>query len=219
MTLAFGALGFLLSFGPALPGYALLHSFLTPMQGLRAAARWGFLSLAAIAILAGHGAAAIESTLKTSAARAAAAIAIAGVITIEALRAPMGFTPFAGIPAIYSRLAAEPGAIVVDYPLYSANRVARNGTAMIGNTQYLRPMVNGYSGFEPASFVERARRLRAFPAEGAVAELRQIGVNHVVLRVAEFVESEGVERLREVERFPDLTLAAEIDGIRLYRLR
>jgi hypothetical protein len=219
MTLAFGVLGVVLSFGPSLPGYALLHAYVPPLQGLRAAARWGFLALIAVAILAGYGVAAIASRLGASKWRAAVMIAIAAIITAEALRAPMSFSTFAGIPAIYTRLAAEPGAVVADYPLYYANRVARNSTAMLGNTQYLRPMVNGYSGFEPATFVERARRLRAFPAAEAVAELRQIGVSHIVLREEEFVETEGVERLREVERSPDLALLAEVDRMRLYRLR
>jgi hypothetical protein len=90
---------------------------------------------------------------------------------------------------------------------------------MLGNTQYLRPMVNGYSGFEPATFVERARRLRAFPAAEALAELRRLGVSHIVLREEEFVETEGVGRLHEVERSPDLALLVEVGRMRLYRLR
>lgn len=218
IVMAFGLVGFLFSFGPALPGYAWLHAYVPGLQGIRAAARWGFLTLIAVAVLAGYGAAAIESRLKSSAARVVM-MALAGVVTVEALRAPMSFSTFAGIPAIYSRLAAEPGAIVADYPIFSATRIARNSTAMLGNTQYLRPMVNGYSGFEPASFVERARRLRAFPAPEAVAELRQLGVTHIVLRLDEFAAVEGAERLRAVEASPDVVLVADVDGARLYRLR
>lgn len=216
---AFGVLGFLLSFGPALPGYAWLHASVPLLQGIRAAARWGFLTLTAIAILAGYGMAAIESRWNASTPRIAAGIAVALLVTIEALRAPMGFTPFNGIPGIYARLAAESPAAVADFPIFHTNRVARNSAAMIGNTRYLRPMVNGYSGFEPEAFIQRARRLRAFPAPPAIAELRQIGVSHVVVRVNEFVETEGAGRLREVEGSADLALVADVDGLRLYRLR
>ena len=219
MIAAIGALGLALSFGPALPGYGWLHRFVPPMQGLRNAARWGFLSLAAIAMLAGYGVAAIESRLRPSVVRTAVLVVIAGLVTVEALRTPMPFSTFAGVPGIYRRLAAEDATAVVDYPLYYTNRIARNGAAMLGNTAYLRPMVNGYSGFEPASFVERAQRLRAFPAPAAVAELHDLGVSHIVLRLREWVETEGAQRLREVEASPDLTLIAELEGIRLYRLR
>ncbi len=55
MALAFGLAGFALSFGPSLPGYALLYRFIIPLQGIRNAARFGYLATAACAVLAGFG--------------------------------------------------------------------------------------------------------------------------------------------------------------------
>jgi hypothetical protein len=219
MTVAFGVLGLALSFGPALPGYASLHERVPLLQGLRGAARWGFLALVAVAMLAGYGVAAIDRRLQRSAMRAAAIVAIAGLVTVEALRAPMGFVPFGGISRLYRQIAADPRAVVVELPIYFGDRVARNAAAVVGNTQYLRPMVNGYSGFQPASFVERAARLRAFPDPSAMAELRQLGVTDIVVRVEEFIDTEGRERFRAVDDSPDLALVDERDGLRRYRLR
>ena len=53
MMVAIAIVGVALSFGPALPGYAWLHAHVPLLQGIRAAARWGFLMLTAVAMLAG----------------------------------------------------------------------------------------------------------------------------------------------------------------------
>ena len=45
---AAGAAGVALSFGPALPGYAALYHWLPLLQGVRGAARFGFLGLVAV---------------------------------------------------------------------------------------------------------------------------------------------------------------------------
>ena len=55
MAPAFGVAAFALSFGPALPGYAVLYDVLPLMTGIRGVARFGQLWLVAIAILAGFG--------------------------------------------------------------------------------------------------------------------------------------------------------------------
>ena len=59
MAISIGLVGFALSFGPGLPGYAWLHAH-TIVGGLRAAARWGWLLIASVAMLAGFGLATIE---------------------------------------------------------------------------------------------------------------------------------------------------------------
>ncbi len=53
MMVAIAIVGVALSFGPALPGYPWLHAHVPLLQGIRAAARWGFLMLTAVAMLAG----------------------------------------------------------------------------------------------------------------------------------------------------------------------
>jgi hypothetical protein len=55
MALAFGTAGLALSFGPAVPGYALLYDAVPLLQGIRNAARFGYLVILALAILAGVG--------------------------------------------------------------------------------------------------------------------------------------------------------------------
>ncbi len=219
MLLAAGVMGVALSLGPALPGYAWLHAHVPLLSGLRAAARWGWLGITAVAVLAGFGVAVIERRWGRHRLWPGAVAVLAVVITVEALRAPVVFTQFHGIPRIYDRLAAERSVVLAEFPFYWGPRFAENGPYLVNNTRYLQPLVNGYSGFQPAAYEARGQRLSGFPGELAMAELQAIGVTHVTVHVAAFRERTGNEALAAIGASPLLELVAEEDGIRLYRLR
>ena len=211
-ALVVGVAGILMSFGPALPGYALLHTYVPLIGGLRNAARWGWLFLAAVAILAAFGA-----TWLMPRARGLALVALI-LVTIEAWRAPVGFTRFDGLPRIYDRIAAERDVVLAEFPLYSGDRVSENGPYVFANTRYLRPLVNGYSGFQPPAFEARARVLTRFPESPAIESLRALGVTHVTVHRDAFRDRYGDAVLQAVDGTAGLALIEEIDGIRLYRL-
>ena len=214
-VLAFGVAGVLMSFGPALPGYSLLHAYVPLIAGLRNAARWGWLFLAAIAILAAFGA---KSAMSAKGAKGIVLAAI-GLVTIEAWRAPVGFTRFDGLPRIYDRIAAERNAVLAEFPLYSGDRVSENGPYVLANTRYLRPLVNGYSGFQPPNYEARAKVLTRFPDPSAMAALRALGVTHVTVHLNPFRDRYGEAGVQAVERAAELQLVEETEGIRLYRLK
>ena len=211
MAIAFGVIGVAFSFGPALPGYTLLHDGFPLLAGIRNAARFGWLFLAAVAVLAGFGAA----TLKPRWAIAAVCV----LVTIEAIRTPVGYTRFEGLPRIYDRIAAERDVVLAEFPLFSGRSISSNGPYLLANTRYLRPLVNGYSGFQPASFEERARTLNAFPAQPAIATLKELGVTHVTVHRAAFAERFGGAALNAIDDATGLERLDDIDGVRLYRLR
>ena len=211
-ALAFGGVGILMSLGPAMPGYALLHEYVPLIAGLRNVARWGWLFLAAVAILAAFGAQGLGAK--------GAKVLVLGamvLVTAEAWRAPVGFTRFEGLPRIYDRIAAERDVVLAEFPLYSGDRVSENGPYVLANTRYLRPLVNGYSGFQPPSYEERARVLTRFPDPSAITLLRSLGVTHVTVHREAFRERHGEAVLQAVENASDLLMVDEIDGVRLYR--
>ena len=43
------------------------------------------------------------------------------------------------------------------------------------------PMVNGYSGYYPPSYLDRLDRLKNFPSESAMRQLRRDNVQYVIL--------------------------------------
>jgi hypothetical protein len=219
MALAFGAVGFALSFGASLPGYEVMHAYIPLLQGVRAAARWGTLFLIAIAILAGFAAARLEARWNTRSWWMALAIGIVGLVTVEALRAPLNLVRFDGIPSVHRRLDQEAVTGIVVFPFYGGVQFNGNGRYLLDQTRHWRPMVNGYSSFAPESFFQRAQRLQAFPAPETIAELRSIRVSHVVLHRAPLEAAFGAQALASLRAHPDLEFVVEQDGVIIYRIR
>jgi len=218
MALALGVMGLTLSFGASLPGYSWLHEHVVPLQGIRAAARWGFLFLVSVAILAGFGVAQLEARWKVRQWWPALAVALLGLVTIEALRAPLALQRFAGIAPVHGRLKYEPVTGLVVFPLYGGAHFNHNARYLLDQTRHWHPMVNGYSSFAPASFFERAARLQSFPDANAIQELRSIRVSHIVLHRAPFEGAFGKDTLAALRSHPELQFVWEQDGVIIYRL-
>jgi hypothetical protein len=214
MMAAIGLVGLALSFGPAMPGYGWIHEHVPLFTGLRGAARWGLLPLIAIAVIAGFTVAALQRRWGRSTFWPAIALALLAVPTLEALRAPMGFSGVPRIPAIYDHLRQGAWTVLVEMPLYGGPTVSENARYMVASTRHFRPLVNGYSGFESAASRERAARWRPFPDAGVVREMRELGVTHVMVHVRDLPR----EQVTAIEQSTDLQLRHEEDGVRLYAL-
>ena len=234
MVIAIGLVGAAFSFGTALPGYSALHGLLPLLSGLRNVARWGWLPLASIAILAGFGVAAMEPTFakastfakapadKTVGRRSwkrAIPFALCVLVTIEAIRTPVGYTRFNGIPHFYDRFAGDSEVVLAEFPFYSGANVSLNGPYVLANTRYFKPLLNGYSSFHPESFEARGSALNAFPSEMALAELRVAHVTHVTVHTQPFERRYGAAALAAIDTIADLEFVTDEDGIRLYRLK
>jgi hypothetical protein len=209
MAIAIGAVGLAFSFGTALPGYALAHEYLPLLNGLRNVGRWGWLPLASIAILAGFGAGAIEKKWRY------APIVLAVLVTVEAIRTPVGFTPVYQIPRIYDRFAGDADAVIAEFPFYSGANVSLNGPYVYANTRYFKPLANGYSSFHPETFEARGRALNSFPSDSALAELKASRVTRVLVHTRRYEQ----KTLDAIDAAAQLQFETEEDGIRLYRLK
>jgi hypothetical protein len=213
MALAIAAIGFLLSFGVRLPGYALLFEAIPLLQGIRVVSRFGWLALFGGAILTGLALARLRARLPPSAA-AGTAIAAALLVTIEAARTPMAYVTYEGIPRIYDRVAALPDeAVLVELPFPAGDATRENGPSVLNSTLHFRRMLNGYSGFTPESYHRHAELMQSFPSADTLTALRAIGVTHIVVHerrvppqlIKVMEETPGLAR---IERLGDQSLFA-----------
>jgi hypothetical protein len=218
MLIAIGVTGVVLSLGPRTPVYAWAYHAFPPMQGLRAAARFGNLFLLAMAALAGLGLAVARRRLPSRA-------AIAGVIclllvNVEALRAPFEYTRFDGIPGIYSLLATEPGPVVLaEVPFYPGQAAFENAPYVLASTAHWRPLMNGYSGYVPNSYRKYAASFWYFPEDFAIQEMRKAGVTHVMMHPPRFLQ-DAAKVTQKAEASPFLErIAIGRNGDVLYRLK
>jgi hypothetical protein len=219
MLVAIAATGVVLSLGTHTPVYGWLYHVFPPMQGLRAAARFGNLFLLAMALLASFGLAALRHRLP---ARRAGLLVVGLVIlaNIESLRAPFHYTRFEGIPAVYSLLAREPGRVVlVEVPFYPPQGAFEGTEYVLNSTAHWRPLINGYSGYIPDSYRRNAAVFWYFPDEHAIQGMRRAGATHVMIHPAGF-GNEAEEMWRVVAASPYLErIAVTPGGPALYRFR
>lgn len=213
MLVAIGVSGVVLSLGTATPIYGWLFHVFPPMQGLRAAARFGNLFLLAAAMLAGIG-------LALSRPRRLIAAALVIAVNIESLRAPFTYTRFKGIPGIYRLLADEPGPVVVaEQPFFPRWAIFQNSGYVLASTAHWRPLMNGYSGYTPAGYQRYADAFWYFPQDWAIDAMKAAGVTHVVVHVEAF-HRDHMSVLPVLDKRTDFELMAIAPGgIRLYRLR
>jgi hypothetical protein len=80
-----------------------------------------------------------------------------------------------------------------------------------------RPIVNGYSGFLPASYIERRRDLALFPDAESLAVLGQLGVRYVIVHREEFA-TRFTDALARLEASPRLRAIASEGDIVIYRV-
>ena len=214
MLTAIGVVGIVLSLGTATPVYGWLFHVFPPMQGLRAAARFGNLFLLAIAALAGLGYAAIVRTRHRW-----IGVLLVVLVNVESLRAPFTYTRFEGIPGIYRLLADEPGPVVVaEQPFYPRWAIFQNGGYVLASTAHWRPLMNGYSGYTPDSYQHYADAFWYFPEDWAIKAMKDAGVTHVVVHAAAF-HKDHQPVLEAIAKRADFELmAVGRDDVRLYRL-
>jgi hypothetical protein len=219
LWLAVGAAGLLLSFGPQVPGYVALYHLVPLLQGIRAPVRLGYLVLVAVAGLAGFGVAWLNRRESVSPVtrRATLGTALAVLVTVEAARLPIGWVPPYRVPDIYTTLAREHSPGVVELPLPPPVWFGLNAPYLLNSTVGWWPLVNGYSGFMPDSYLRRREDLALFPADESIAVLRKIGVRHVVIHREEF-SKRWPDALARLDTARALRPVAAEGDIAIYRI-
>ena len=202
-----------LSFGAAVPGYHWLYDHIPLLQGIRAVVRIGWLWLLALAVLAAAGLARLERRWP---AQATTLTIVAGLlVTLEAARTPMAFTRAEGIPPIYAHVVTLPAdAVLVEFPFPDSAVIQDNGPYVIASTVHFRPMMNGYSGFTPASYYLHAAVARRFPSAESLREFGLLGATHAVVHGGRM----AAEVIDQLEATGQVRLLAREGDDRLYAL-
>ncbi len=208
MLAAVVLVGLALSLGTNLPGYRALYAAVPLLWGIRAPVRAGHLVLIALAALAGIGLARLRQG-RPPRLRAGLAVAAVVLATAESWVAPIGFNPGKRPAAVVAALKNERRAVVACFPMPPPNAPFTNAQYMLDSTLHWKPMLNGYSGFVPASYVHHWDALKDFPAPSTLVYLRRVGVTHLVVYHGEDAPP-SVAALQRI---------ASDSGITVFRLR
>ena len=219
MTLAFE-----MSLGLSGYSFALLYDHVPIFSGLRAIARLGLFVLFFIAALAAFGMAALESSLPR-AGRIAAAIVIWSVLLLEYWVAPIHLTTYPNTaPPLYAWLATQPRGVVAEFPMPSESELPyAEPVYTYMSAFHWKPIVNGYSGYVPPSYLARLGEASNFPDDRSIVRLRQDGVRYVIVHPPFYRRQDGERvvneararsELRELGRFHDGTGDAVVFQVR-----
>ena len=186
-----GVIAFELSLGMYGVVYPDLYEYVPGFEALRAPARAAIFSLLFLGVLAAHGCAAVLSAAKPPL-RNVLGVAIAGGLLLEYWAVPLRLTPFPNsAPPLYARLAQLPDGVVAELPMPTVTTLpGAEPRYTYLSTFHWKPLVNGYSGYYPAGYLQGLQALEAFPDKRALQRLRDVGVTYVVVHEDAFSPEE-----------------------------
>jgi len=196
------AVAFELSLGANGRLYPLLYEHISAFRGLRAPARASVYCLFFLGILGAHAAAALTRTSSLRIRSVVSAVICAGML-FEYRVAPMHLVSYPNDPPPLSRVLARlPAGIVAEFPMPKRNAPPHHDPRFaFMSTFHWMPLVNGYSGFYPRSYLNRLARVSGFPDAESVASLRRENVRYLIVHADGYPEG---ERQRIVERLLEL---------------
>jgi hypothetical protein len=184
--LAAGGLAtFLFALGPVphpwLPTpYGPLSTLMPGLGWLRVPARAVAYSHLILCVLAGCALAVVLRCLPRPAQRATVVTGVLALVVLEGGWRPIPLAPAPGrtsaLGAAIDRL--EPGCAIAELPV----TIPSMGVALFRSTAHWRPLVNGYSGFDPIGLLAMQAFLNPFPSPRSLAFLHAAGACAVVVR-------------------------------------
>ena len=143
------------------------------------------------------------------------ATAIAALLLLIEFRTPIDrwLTIPEQPPQVYRWLSMQPRSVIAEVPFARGSELDRlyDGLYMFNSTWHWQPLVNGYSGFFPRTFIELGERTKSFPDEDSLAYLRQRGVNLLVIHGAYMTPEQFGEMTAALLARPDIEAMAQFD--------
>ena len=178
-----GLSGLVIALGLNTPFYDVLRAVVLPYRGLRAPARASILLYLALAALAAYG------WTRLLRGRSRNVVAVATLIASVALLAEYRTTLARWLtlpeqpPEVYQWLSQQPASVVAEVPFAQADALhsISDGLYMFDSTWHWHPIVNGYSGFFPRTFLELAGETASFPDDRSIAYLKGRGVDLLII--------------------------------------
>lgn len=191
--LSIGANGYLFPF---------LYEHVAAYRALRAPARAGIFTVMFLAALAGYGYAALMQKRSVVTRRIAVSV-IAAALVVE-YSVEMELIPYPNsAPAVYKYLGQQPPGVVAEFPFPRANALpGPDAEYSFMSIFHWFPLVNGYSGMYPPSYVKRIERLQDFPDDRSLAQLHADGVRYVIFHSSRYDPDVIVWLRNEIEKSP-----------------
>jgi hypothetical protein len=212
--------------------YQLLFAYVPGFNGVRVPARYLMVVACFLAVLVGLGAAEILARVRARSALALLAVAsvvmlVEGSVVPLPTNAPLAVHGYAPTPRVlgterdmsplYQHVRDAPGSVLIEFPF---GEPAYDILATYYAGYHRRPLVNGYSGFFPESFLRRATFLDHIPADldTAYKAVQGSGATLAIVHESAYLDGRGHE-ITDWLMSHGATVVASDDGDRLLQLR
>jgi hypothetical protein len=157
----------------------------TILQGLRAPARFAVFVLAGISLLAALGWERVVTSTRSRAIATPLATALAVAIACVEYASPQTrLSRFDMDPPVYRFLRSQPAGVVLELPVPVESGLGDLDVDYIfWSTRHWHQLLNGYSGYYPASYQRTLDRLRRLPDPDSLSLLRERGVRYVLVHL------------------------------------
>ena len=201
-SVAYGA-GAVVAFDLSLGLNGLLYPYLQQhvgaFKGLRAPSRASIFFLLCLGVLAARAAAAVAQRVAKPSHRSALGAALVALILVEYWSAPMRLIPYPNRSPLFEFLAGQPPGVVVEFPVPHLDSLpADDARYLYLSTFHWKPIVNGYSGYYPPTYIERLIKLKVFPSSVAMRQLQWDNVRYVIVHEERYYR-DPAEAVRVIE--------------------
>jgi hypothetical protein len=197
--------------------YSFLYQYITPFRGLRAPARLGIFVVFSLAVLAGFGYSFLAAALRARHRLVLLVLLLTAVLAEYFTTVTVARYPNVA-PPVYRLLASQPPGVVAEFPVPSDGLPGQDPKYAYLSIFHWKPLVNGYSGYYPASYMTRLMNLRRFPEPFSLRVLRREGVRYLVIHESGYGEKralyEGIlSTLDEAEGMRNLGAFSDGEGV------
>jgi hypothetical protein len=176
-----GVAAFEASLGLGGYSYSFLHQHVTPFRGLRAPARLGIFVVFSLAVLAGFGYSFLAAALRER--RRLILLVLLLMAVLGEYFTTVTLVPYPNAtPPVYRLLASQPPGVVAEFPIPRPDGLpGEDPKYAYLSIFHWKPLINGYSGFYPGSYIRRLLELRRFPEPFSIRVLRRADVRYLVI--------------------------------------
>jgi hypothetical protein len=189
--------------------FPVLYKLFVPFRAFRVPARFSMLVGLSLALLAGYGAARLASWFRRPALRVGIAALVCAALLWEG-RFSLVLEPiWQTVPKVYAWFDGRPDAVVTVLPPPPTDALQNFECAyMYYSTFHWHRLTNGYSGAWPQDYFTFLGAMRSFPADSSVQQLRQRGVEYVVVHEGFYGHQPYRQVIAGIDRRTDFKLVA-----------
>jgi len=163
--------------------YGGMYRTIPVYRSLRVPGRMFVIVSAGLAVLAADGVQRVMAFVRAPRLSSVAGAALAAIVLLESATIPMDLKRVPRLANMYAWLEAQPRSVVMEWPMPrpSSLGLTHEPFFMYASTRHWQPLVNGYSGFYPLSYIHFLENTEEFPSPAVIEYLRAASVRYVLL--------------------------------------